>query len=345
MERTSSLLPIQPPTYGNLVTILSIDGGGIRGIIPGTILAFLESQLQKLDGEDARLADYFDVIAGTSTGGLVTAMLTAPNENNRPLFAAKDIVPFYLEDCPKIFPQTSGIFGSALNLIKLMNGPKYDGKYLHSLVEKKLGETRLHQTLTNIVIPTFDIKRLQPTIFSSYEVKKSSTMDARLSDICISTSAAPTYLPAYYFKTQDQDGNEREFNLIDGGVTANNPALVAISEVTKQITKENPDFFPIKPMDYGRFLVISIGTGTAKMEQKYNANMATKWGIIQWLVNGGSTPLVDVFTQASGDMVDYHNAVVFQALKSGSSYLRIQVCKATFSRKKTSGSKIAQYQI
>lgn len=61
--------------------------------------------LQKLDGEDARIADYFDVIAGTSTGGLVTAMLTAPNENDRPLFAAKDIKDFYLEHCPKIFPQ------------------------------------------------------------------------------------------------------------------------------------------------------------------------------------------------------------------------------------------------
>ncbi|CAK9185856.1 unnamed protein product [Ilex paraguariensis] len=96
---------MKAPTYGKLITILSIDGGGIRGIIPGTVLAYLESQLQELNGKDARLADYFDVIAGTSTGGLVNAMLTAPNENNRPLFAAKDIKPFYLEHSPKIFPQ------------------------------------------------------------------------------------------------------------------------------------------------------------------------------------------------------------------------------------------------
>ncbi|KAA8537729.1 hypothetical protein F0562_027281 [Nyssa sinensis] len=269
--------PLQPPTYGNLITVLSIDGGGIRGIIPGTILSFLESELQKLDGEDARIADYFDVISGTSTGGLVTAMLTAPNEKNRPLFAAKDINNFYLENCGKIFPQHNCPFPHVTKIIKALSGPKYDGKYLHSLVKEKLGNTRLHQTLTNVAIPTFDIKRLQPTIFSTYEVKNKPSLDALLSDICIATSAAPTYLPAHCFETKDSTGKVREFNLIDGGVAANNPTLVAIGEVTKQITRRNPDFFPIKKMDYDRLLVVSLGTGNSKTEEKYDANEAAKW--------------------------------------------------------------------
>lgn len=102
-------------------------------------------------------------------------------------------------------------------------------------------------------------------------------------------------------------------------------ALVATSQVTHQIMTGNPDFFPIKPIDYGRFLVISIGTGSAKVEQKYNAKIASKWGILGWLLNGGSTPIVDVFTQASGDMADFHISVVFQALHSEENYLRIQV--------------------
>ncbi|CAH2042627.1 unnamed protein product [Thlaspi arvense] len=155
-------------------------------------------------------------------------------------------------------------------------------------------------------------------------VQKSKYLDALLSDICISTSAAPTYLPAHYFTNQDDDGNVREFNLIDGGVAANNPALVAISQVTKKIFEQDPDFFPIKAMDYGRFLVISIGTGSAKVEKNYNAKMAAKWGVLGWLIHGGSTPLVDVFTQASADMVDFHNSVFFQALHSENNYLRIQ---------------------
>jgi len=98
-------VPQPPPSTGKLITILSIDGGGIRGLIPATIIAYLEAKLQELDGPDARIADYFDVIAGTSTGALLTSMLAAPDENNRPLFAAKDLTTFYLENGPNIFPQ------------------------------------------------------------------------------------------------------------------------------------------------------------------------------------------------------------------------------------------------
>ncbi|KAH6755705.1 phospholipase A 2A [Perilla frutescens var. hirtella] len=255
----------------------------------------------------------------------MTAMLAAPGKNNRPLFAAKDIKPFYLQNSPQIFPQKSDLLGLITSTLRFVVGPKYDGEYLHQVVREKLGETRLHETLTNVVIPTFDIKNLQPTVFSTYQAKaRSSCLDARLVDICIGTSAAPTYLPAYYFKNIDKQGNPHEFNLIDGGVAANNPALVAISEVTKQIFDGNPDFFPVKPADYGRFLVISVGTGSAKAERKYSAKKAAKWGVLGWLINGGSTPIVDVFTQASADMVDFHISVFFQALHSEQNYLRIQ---------------------
>ncbi|KAK1586922.1 hypothetical protein Q3G72_007571 [Acer saccharum] len=319
--KTNISLKIQPPKYGNLITVLSLDGGGIRGIISGVILAQLESYLQELDDDkDARLADYFDVIAGTSTGGLITALLTAPDENGRPISSAEDIVPFYFNNGPDIFPQTSscGCLSWIVGLWKALTGSKYDGKSLHKVIEDKLNDTRLHQTVTNVVIPTFDIKRLHPAIFSSYKLRSNPVFDAKLSDICKGTSAAPTYFPAYYFTNQD-----REFNLIDGGIAANNPTLVAISEVMKQITKENPDFTSIEPLNYRRLLVISIGTGFKKNEVKYTADMASKWGVISWLYWKKTTPIIDCYQEASGDMVDYHISVVFQALRSEKNYLRI----------------------
>ncbi|KFK30333.1 hypothetical protein AALP_AA7G248300 [Arabis alpina] len=323
MEDGSSCKKNKPPSCGNLVTILSLDGGGVRGIIAGVILAYLEKQLQELDGEDMRLADYFDVVAGTSTGGLMTAMLTVPDETGRPQFAAKDIVPVYLEHSPKIFPQPEGLFARLPKLPKLLSGPKYDGKYLKNLLSKVLGETKLHQTLTNIVIPTFDIKKLQPTIFSSYQSLVYPSLDVKLSDICIGTSAAPTFFPPHYFSNEDILGNNSEFHLIDGGITANNPTLVAMTAVTKQIVKNNPDMGELKPLGYNKFLVISIGTGSAKKEEKYNAKKAAKWGIISWLYDDGSTPILDIAMDSSHDIVHFHSSVVFTALQSEEKYLRI----------------------
>ncbi|MFS7967264.1 putative galactolipase [Helianthus anomalus] len=316
MERTKSI-----PASGKLITVLSIDGGGIRGLIPATILDFLETQLKELaNDEGARIADYFDVIAGTSTGGLITAMLTAPDENKRPLFSAKEIKDFYHRKSHKIFHQDWMV----TKIVKNICGPLYDGKYLRRCIKKKLKDTRLEHTLTNVVIPTFDIKNLQPTIFSSFEVKEKPYMNALLSDICIATSAAPTYLPPHYFKTADGE-KQRKFHLIDGGVAANNPTLVAMAEIAKQLIHKNPTFAEPQSLDYHRYLVISIGTGECKRKTKYSANKASKWGVFGWWFNAcGSTPLVDIFTQASTDMVDFHLSVVFKGLDIQSNYLRIQ---------------------
>nr|VDC73677.1 unnamed protein product [Brassica rapa] len=348
----SSCKKNKPPSRGSLVTILSLDGGGVRGIMVGVILAYLEEQLQfnykipffwlyfraihipyivqfcryiykALDGEDMRLADYFDVVAGTSTGGLMTAMLTVPDETGRPRFAAKDIVPFYLQHSPKIFPQPGGLAALLPKLPKLLSGPKYDGVYLRNLLNNLLGETRLHQTITNVVIPTFDMKKLQPTIFSSYQALVDPSLDVKISDICIGTSAAPTYFPPHYFQNEDIQGKTSEFHLVDGGVTANNPTLLAMTAVTKQIVNDNPDMGELKPLGYNKFLVVSIGTGSAQKAKKYSAREAAKWGIISWLYDNGSTPILDITMESSRDIVDFHSSVVFKARQSEDKYLRI----------------------
>ncbi|XP_009613240.1 patatin-like protein 2 [Nicotiana tomentosiformis] len=301
--------------YGERITVLSIDGGGVRGIIPGTILSFLELKLQELDGPEARLADYFDTIAGTSTGGLMATMLTAPDQHGRPLYAAKDIVPFYLEHSPNIFPQRNEI----LSLLRMLCGPKYDGKYLRNLIRGLCGNRRFQETITHLLIPTYDIKTLQPQVFSTYEAELDPGMDVLLSDICISTSSAPVYFPAYFFKTKDCQGNDREFNLIDGGIATNNPALLAMRP-----TGANAKLLPANVLDYGKYLVLSVGTGTSKSQRKYNAIKTAKWGLISWLCKDGNCPLVDAFTFANADMADLHLSLLFSTAGLIENYLRIQ---------------------
>ena len=98
-----------------------------------------------------------------------------------------------------------------------------------------------------------------------------------------------------------------------------------MTHVSKQILLGCKDFFPIKPADYGKFMVLSLGTGSAKVEEKFDAVESSKWGLLGWLYNKGTTPIIDSFSQASADLVDIHASVLFQALLSENSYyLRIQ---------------------
>ncbi|CAN6363437.1 unnamed protein product [Urochloa humidicola] len=323
---SGTTVPQPPPSTGKLITVLSIDGGGIRGLIPATIIAFLESKLQELDGPDARIADYFDVIAGTSTGALLTSMLAAPSENKRPLFAAKDLNTFYLDNGPKIFPQRkAGFLTPVANLLGIFRGPKYNGVFLHDKIKSLTHDVRIADTVTNVIVPAFDVKYLQPVIFTTYEAKNEPLKNAHLSDICISTSAAPTYFPAHYFKTEGPQGKSREFHLVDGGVAANNPTMVAMSMLTKEVLRRNPDFHAGgHSADYRNYLIISVGTGSSKQAEKYTAHQCAKWGLIQWLYHGGFTPIIDIFSHASSDMVDIHAAVLFEALHCQKNYLRIQ---------------------
>ncbi|KAI4963756.1 hypothetical protein ZWY2020_010550 [Hordeum vulgare] len=292
-----------PPSQGQLITVLSIDGGGIRGLIPSTILACLESKLQELDGPDARIADYFDVIAGTSTGALVASMLAAPGENKRPLFQAKDINKFYLDNGPKIFPQRSWGFLTPIgNLFSAVNGPKYDGKFLHDKIKSLTHDVTIAQTVTNIIVPTFDIKFLQPVIFNTYEARV-DPLRTRTSPTSASAppprpptsprTASPPTTPPGTSPTAVPPHRRRRGR--------QQPTMAAMSMITKEVLRRNPDFTHGKPADYNNYLIISIGTGSAKQAEKYTAPEC-----------------------ANADMVDIHAAVLFEALRIEENYLRIQ---------------------
>ncbi|XP_047158195.1 patatin-2-Kuras 1-like [Vigna umbellata] len=98
---------LPPPNNGNIITVLSIDGGGIRGILPATVLDYLDKAL-KARNPNTDLAHYFDVIGGTSTGGLITAMLAtpSPHDPSRGAFTPAQIVDFYKQNGPHIFNES-----------------------------------------------------------------------------------------------------------------------------------------------------------------------------------------------------------------------------------------------
>ncbi|XP_059670943.1 patatin-like protein 2 [Cornus florida] len=195
-------------------------------------------------------------------------------------------------------------------MVKDLLGPKHSGRYLRDQIRTMFGETRISQALTNLVIHAFAIRRLHPIVFSTNEGKSDISKDATLSDISIGSTATTTYFPPYYFEVHDTHGCLKAFNLVD--------------ENPKSWPKKTLEFFPVKPSDYGKFLVISLGTGTLKRDKKYSASKAAKWGVLKWLRHNGKSPIVAAFTQASSRMVDFHMPVLLQALGSKHNYLRIQ---------------------
>lgn len=303
------------PAYGNTITILSIDGGGIKGILPTVILQNLESALQTVSNDKkAALADYFDVIAGTSTGGIIATMLAAPNINDtsRPAFTTPEILEFYLKYGPSIFNQTS-----ASGWTPDTPWPKYDGEFLHDKVREILQGKRLHDTLTNLVVPTFDIWKLHPVIFSSFK-KDVPGRDAKLSDICIGTSAAPTQLPPYYFINGILP--PYLFSLVDGFVTAASPALIAVSEVIQHLNEKNSDFIPAKANEKTKIVLLSIGTGRNGVTSGAPTVLAKNFTANNW-----TAVIAGSLAMSAGNMNEYHLKSVFPDLPSSDNYhLRIE---------------------
>lgn len=102
--------------------------------------------------------------------------------------------------------------------------------------------------------------------------------------------------------------------------------MMAITRISKEI-KMNEEFKDMKPMDGTRMLVLSLGTGAVqdKNGEKYNATKASKWGIFKWLYDNGNSPLLDVYSDASSDIVDICMSTVFEFFNHKDNYLRIQV--------------------
>ena len=230
--------------------VLAIDGGGIRGLIPALVLAEIE---QRSGREIARL---FDLVAGTSTGALIACALTRPHA-----MQAVRIAQIYEEDGPKIFD------ASLLKTITSVGGlidERYDSSGLVASLRHHLGDTRLSEATTEIMITAYDLQARQALL-----LRKDNDMS--MVDAAHASSAAPTYFQPVRLGPR---------TLVDGGVFAINPAGLAYADARGELD-----------------VLASLGTGEHTRPLPYDE--VKNWGALQW-----ARPILDVVFDGTADAVD-----------------------------------------
>lgn len=279
------------------VKVLSVDGGGIRGIIPAVVLA----EIERLTKRPA--CELFDLIAGTSAGGMIALGLTVPDESEagRPRWSAQQLVSMFEEEGPKIFHR------SLLRTITTADGllvEKYAATGLEEAFELYMKDARLPQALTDVLITSYDIQRHEPFFFKSFAprahtgttgpregVPRGMGMPPQPADypmkvVARATSAAPTYFePEDVRASPPPPGGPSDYVLVDGGTFANNPAMCAYAEVARN-----------KPGS--EVLIVSLGTG--RLTESISYKQARDWGLVQW-----AHPLLDVMMDGASAAIDY----------------------------------------
>jgi uncharacterized protein len=271
------------------VRILAIDGGGIRGLIPAVVLADLERRTGR------RTAELFDLIAGTSTGGILACGLTRPGEDGAPTFSAADLIGLYESEGPEIFHR------SLIKRIESVDGyvdERYDDRGLNAALRRYLDGTQLSHAVTDLFITAYEIERREAFFFRSSRARTDPTYDFSFVDVARATSAAPTYFAPV--RVGDVAGAS-SYALIDGGVFALNPAMCAYAELAAAGRRGDVD------------LVVSLGTGAHTRRLAFED--ARGWGQIEW-----ARPLIDVVFDGLAQTVDFE----LGALLGTERYLRLQ---------------------
>ncbi len=297
------------------VRILSLDGGGMRGIIPATVLAYVEEKIIEItNNKNARLADYFDMVAGTSTGGILTAFYLTPakslfKEDPNTKYKASQALDFYTNDGYKIFNESKKF--AWFGLRQLFNAAKYSPKELERILHQEFQFLQLKDLLKPCIITTYNMQAKNSFFFSSREPMQKDR-EFYVKDVLRSTSAAPTYFPPAFIKNL---ANEQLMINIDGGVFANNPAMCAYSE------SRGTDFGEIKHPSAKDMLILSIGTGGGQFNLP-DVDKSSKWGILPW-----AKSIPDIMMDGSIDTVDYQMKNIFDTLskKNKCNYKRIDV--------------------
>jgi patatin-like phospholipase/acyl hydrolase len=185
--------------------ILSIDGGGIKGVFPASFLATIE------DSIGGKVADYFDLIAGTSTGGVIALGLGLG-------FTATETLMFYEELGSTVFRGSR-----LLRYLRRLGFSKYSQKELRGALESIVSERKLGESTKRLVIPSLNLETGEVYIYkTSHHPRLERDYKEKVVDIALATTAAPTYFPTHR--------SAAGVPLIDGGVWANNPVGLAVIE-------------------------------------------------------------------------------------------------------------------
>jgi len=277
------------------VTILSIDGGGIRGIIPAVILYYIEKRLQLLsENPNATLADYFDLVAGTSTGGILACYYLHPKR-----YSASEAIDMYVKYGKDIFNRKLLRYGVARE--------KYPATGLEKVLNECMGDVTLAEMQKNCMITAYDVTERKAVFFTTPEAKKYEHRNYYLRDVARSTSAAPTYFELSAIKSI---GGASSY-LIDGAMYAGNPTMCAVVEANKTVFEScaNPDIDDL--------FIVSVGTG--KEKKMYDYNKAKGWGAVGW-----AKPIIDILLSASAEVVDYQLRQLFAVAGCRDCYVRLE---------------------
>jgi patatin-like phospholipase/acyl hydrolase len=256
---------------------------------------------QRTGDKNVALADYFDLIAGTSTGGILTCFYLLPpaeGEAKHSRYSANEAIELYTKRGKEIFKKKTSFFGLANEI--------YPTTGLENILKEKMGDITFAQTRKSCIITAYDITERKAVLFTSPQARQNSVHNYLLRDVARATSAAPTYFePAAV-----QSLGKAMLYLVDGGMYANNPTMCAWVEANKS-TYAQCAYPEIKDL-----YIVSIGTG--KEKQKYNYKKAKDWGLLGW-----ARPVVDILLSSSAEVINYQMHQLFKVAKCSENYVRL----------------------
>ncbi|CAL5427721.1 unnamed protein product [Camellia sinensis] len=235
---------------GKKTRILSIDGGGTTGFLAGAALIHLEDQIRAKTGDShSRIADFFDIVAGTGIGALFAAMLTAEDGNGRPLFTATDAVKFVTEKQSELYKvKHVGVFRRQ----RRFSGTNIDKVLKEALTREDGKVLTLKDTCKPLLVPCFDLKSSAPFVFSRADATESPSYDFELWKVCRATSATPSLFKPFNLSSVD---GKTSCLAVDGGLVMNNPSAAAVTHVLHN----KRDFPSVNGVE--DLLVLSLGNG------------------------------------------------------------------------------------